>query len=309
MAQAFFYSNLAVDGTLGNVSGISNSATSMFLSSTPSGYPNQYPFKLVLDSGLASEEIVKVTAGSGTSGVPWTIVRAWDGTTAQSHSNGAAVGHRITAEDENLSRLHEAMITSGTGVHGLPASAWVAASITALDETLLANSTTTAVTWSSIPATYNHLLITAQGKLTENTAQADDIAMTINGDSSAVYSSLTQYATNVSGASTGALFGGQTTQAATTNWPILRLEASQSGAAANAGGGWAIIPNYTSTTFNKSFVSHSGAGNGTGAFVDMRLRAGWYNPTVQAAISSITLTAPGAKFFTTGTLLCLYGIS
>lgn len=309
MAQAYFYSNTAVDDTLGNAAGISNSATSMFINGTPTGYPNQYPFKLVLDQGLATEEIVKVTAGSGTSGVPWTIVRAWDGTTAQAHSNGAAVGHRITAEDETLSRLHEAMVTSGTGVHGLPASAWVTAAIAALDENTLANSTTTAITWSSIPATYNHLLIIVNGKFTETTAQADDIAVTLNGDSTAKYSSVTQYATNVSGASTGALFGGQTTQAGVTSWPMLRMAASQSGGAANAGGGWAIIPNYASTTWNKCFVSQSGAGYGTGAFVDMRLRSGWYNPSVQAAISSITLTAPGSLFFTTGTFLGLYGIA
>jgi hypothetical protein len=308
LAQGFFYSNTAVDGTLGNASGINNSVTSMFINGTPTGYPNQYPFKLVLDQGTASEEIVKVNAGSGTSGVPWTIVRAWDGSTAQSHANGSAVGHRITAEDETLSRLHEAMITPGTGVHGLPASAWATAAIAALDETTLANSTTAAVTWSSIPATYNHLLIIANGKFTETTLQVDNIAVTLNGDSAAKYSSCVQFATNASGASTGALFGGQNTQAATTSWPFMRLAASQSGGAANAGGGWGIIPNYISTTFNKCFVSQSGAGNGTGAFVDMQMRAGWYNPTVQAAITSITLTAPGSLFFTTGTFLGLYGI-
>jgi hypothetical protein len=306
LAVAYTYSNLAVDGVLG--AAINNSVTSMFLTGTPTGYPNTYPFKLVIDSGTASEEVVKVTAGSGTSGVPWTIVRAWDGTTAQSHLISAPVGHRITAEDENLSRLHEAMITSGTGVHGLPASAWATAAIAALDETTLGNSTTTAVTWSSIPATYNHLLLIVNGKFTESTLQADDIAVTLNGDGAAKYSSVTQFATNVSGASTGALFGGQSTQAGTTSWPMLRMAASQSGGAANAGGGWAIIPNYTSTTWNKCFVSQSGAGYGTGAFVDMRLRAGWYNPTVQAAVSSITLTAPGSLFFTTGTFLGLYGI-
>jgi hypothetical protein len=309
LAQAYYYSNTAVAGTLGNSPSISSTATSMFLSGTPTGYPGSFPFKLVLDSGLATEEIVKVTAGAGTSGSPWTIVRAWDGTTGQVHNNGAAVAHYITAEDETLSRQHEALSGSSSAAHGLPASAWATSVIAALDETTLANSTTAAITWSSIPGSYQHLLLIAQGKFTETTQQSDDLLVTINGDSSASYSYVAQYATNVSGASTGALFGGQVTASAGTSWPLLRLGASQSGSAANAGGGWAIIPNYTSATFNKGFYSISGAGDGSTAFVDMRLRCGWYNPAAQAAITSITLTAPGSLFFTTGTFLGLYGIS
>jgi hypothetical protein len=307
LTNAYFYSNTSVDGTLG--AAINNSVTSMYLTSTPTGYPGSFPFKLVIDQGLATEEIVKVTAGNGTSGTPWTVTRGWDGTSAQAHLISAAVGHRITAEDETLSRTHEALITSGSGAHGLPASAWATAAIAALDEVTLANSTTASVNWTSIPGSYSHLLVIMQGKFTETTMQADDLAMTINGDTTASYSHVRQYATNASGASTGALVGGQMTQNAQTAWPLLRGCASESAGAANGGGGWAMIPNYTSTTFNKCFQSFSGAGYGTGGYVDMHMRNGWYNPSVQAAITQITLTAPGAKFFTSGTFLGLYGIS
>lgn len=308
MAVAFQYVNTAVDGTLG--AAITNSATTCFLASTPTGYPNAAtaPWRLVLDIGTVSEEIVTVTAGSGTSGSPWTITRAQDGTSGVAHSLGATAGHRITAGDENLSRSHEALITSGSGAHGLPASAWVTAAIAALDENTFA-SATPSVTWSSIPGTYKHLLVVVQGKFSETTQQSDSVLCTVNGDSSASYSFVTQYATNVSGASTAALFGGQTTSSAATSWPLLRMGASQSGAAANAGGGWAIIPNYTSATFNKGFYSVSGAGDGTTAFVDQRIVSGWYNPTTQAAITSITLTAPGSSNFVIGSFVGLYGIS
>jgi hypothetical protein len=309
LANAYFYSNVAVDGTLGNVGGISNSATSMFMTATPTGFPGSFPFKIVLDQGVATEEIVKVTAGSGTSGSPWTIVRAWDGTTAQAHSQGSAVGHRITAEDETLSRAHEALITSGSGAHGLPSSAWATASIAAIDETLLANSTTAAVTWASIPNTYNHLIIIAQGRLTDNGQQAEDVSVTLNGDTTAVYSTVAQFASNGSGASTGALVGGQATSSAQTSWPMFKMRASLSGTAPNAGGGFAIIPNYTSSVFNKNFYGITGAGDGSGAFVEMRLRTGYYNPAAQSAINQVTLTAPGSKFFQQGTFLGLYGLS
>lgn len=312
MTAAYQYVNTAVDGTIGNTGGISNSATSMYLTSTPTGYPNNYTlgnWRLVLDIGTASEEIVTVSAGAGTSGSPWVIARGQDGTTAVAHSQGASAGHRITAGDENLSRQHEALSGSSSGAHGLPASAWATAAIAAIDETTFANSTTAAITWSSIPATYNHLLIIGQGKFTETSVQSDNILMTVNGDSSASYSWLQQYATNVSGATTGALYGGQNTGSAGTSWPMLRFATSEAGSAANGGGGWAIIPNYTSTIFNKCFTSISGSGYGTTAFVDQFIRSGWYNPSAQAAISSITLTAPGSKFFQQGTFLGLYGIS
>jgi hypothetical protein len=262
----------------------------------------------VLDIGTVSEEIVTVTAGSGTSGSPWTITRGQDGTSTVAHSLGATAGHRVTAGDENLSRAHEALSGGSSGAHGLPASAWATAAIALLDHQLFSVAAAS-VSWSSIPNTYTHLLVVAQGKFSENTQQSDSILCTLNSDSSAKYSYLAQYSTNVSGASTGALVGGQTTTSATTSWPLIRLGASQAGSAANAGGGWAIIPNYTSTVFNKGFYSVSGAGDGTTAFVDQRIVSGWYNPASQTAISTMTLTAPGASNFVIGSYISLYGIS
>lgn len=319
-SQKFFYTNNFANNTLGNTGGITNTATSMFCASTPSALPSGYPFKLVLDVGTASEEIVTVTAGSGTSGSPFTITRAQDGTTAHTHAQNSTVQHLITAGDETDFRLHEMATTTnttntipstapGTYVHGLPASAWQTAAVAAIQETTLSNSTTASVTWSSIPGTYQHLFIVAQGKFTETTLQADDITVTLNGSTAAVYSYVEQYVTNVSGGSTGTLFAGTNTGFALSGWPMIRLAASQSGAAANAGGGTAWIMNYTSATFNKCFTSQSGAGDGSTAFVDMRTRSGWFNPASQAAVTSITLTAPGSLFFSSGTFLGLYGIA
>jgi hypothetical protein len=309
-SQAFYYSNFAVAGTIGNSGGISSSATSMYLTSTPTGYPGSFPFKLVLDAGTASEEIVTVTAGAGTSGTPWTITRAQDGSTSHAHANGAAVQHQITAGDETLARVHEAETTYASGPpHGLPASAWQAAAVTALDEVTISGSTTASVNWTSISGSYNHLLIVVQGKFTETTLQSDDLLVTLNGSTASVYSYVEQFVTNVSGSSTGALFSGTNTGYALAGWPLLRLAASESGAAANAGGGSALIPNYTSAVFNKCFTSQSGAGDGSSAFVDMRTRSGWFNPATQAAVTQVTLTAPGSLYFASGTFLGLYGLS
>lgn len=53
------------------------------------------PFVMVIDRGLASEEKVLVTTRSGTT--LQTVQRGYDGTTAQSHADGAAIEHCLDA--------------------------------------------------------------------------------------------------------------------------------------------------------------------------------------------------------------------
>lgn len=318
--QARFYSNTAVAGQIGNTGGISNSATSFFLSSTPSGYPSQFPFLLVLspngtiNAGQAPEAVL-VTAGSGTSGSPWTITRGQDGTTAASWGQNATVTHEVDSGDFTQFSLHANSSVSPNNddptyglPHNLPASAWVTASFAAINETTL-SSAQPSVTWSSIPGTYKHLLIIVQARLSETTVQSDDLALNINGDAGANYSYLTISATNISGAGTGSLVQSQFTASAVTSWPLLRVAASEAGAAANAGGGFALIPNYTSTVFNKSFYALSGMGDGTSAAIDGRLRWGFYNPGSQVAVTSLTVSAPGSSNMNVGSFLGLYGIA
>lgn len=303
--QSFFYSNNAVDGTVGNVGGISSAATTMFLTSTPTGYPASFPFRLV----LGGSEVVHVTAGAGTSGTPWTIARGQDGTSASAWAQGSTVQHRAAAGDFSLSRLHEGSVQADLP-HGLPTSAWATALMAAINETTLA---TAAATYnvSSIPATYKHLILVVNARCTEATVQADDIAMTLNGDTGAHYSYLTMFATNITGTTTtGALAApSDNTASAVANWPVMRINAASAGAAVNAGGGFAWIPNYSQATFSKMFQSLSGAGNGSTAMVDGRWRMGWWTPTAQAAINQITLTAPGGSNFVAGSFFGLYGWS
>lgn len=108
MTAAYFYSSTAGSYTL--TGAISNSATSLVVSSV-TGLPSSTPYKVVLDPGQGSEEIVKVT---GVAGTTLTVVRAWDGTSASSHAAGATVRHAMTAEDLALARAHE----DATVAHG-----------------------------------------------------------------------------------------------------------------------------------------------------------------------------------------------
>ena len=77
------------------------------------GFPPTKPFTLVLDPDTASEEIVEVTGGSGTSLV---VTRGVDGTAAVSHSAGAVVWHGMTARDLDEPNAH---VNASSGVHGV----------------------------------------------------------------------------------------------------------------------------------------------------------------------------------------------
>lgn len=76
--------------------GINSSVTSITLNSVTT-LPSSYPYTLVIDPDLASEEIVTVTASGG--GNVLTVTRGQDGTSAQSHNAAAVVKHMITARD------------------------------------------------------------------------------------------------------------------------------------------------------------------------------------------------------------------
>ncbi|MFF6988350.1 hypothetical protein [Streptomyces sp. NPDC010273] len=114
MANAYFYSNTAVQTTLGG--NISNSATSFTVAST-TGFPASVPFVLAIDYGAATEELVLVTAPPA--GTTLTVTRGFSGTSAQSHSIGAVVRHVVNAQDLTDFRTHEA---STGAVHGLTGS-------------------------------------------------------------------------------------------------------------------------------------------------------------------------------------------
>lgn len=112
MANTYFYSNVATPTTLtGN---INNAVTTCSVLST-TGWPTSFPFVIGLDFGAANEELVQVTANAAGT---LTIVRAFGGTSAVSHSTGAVVRHAYNAVDATDFRTHEAATSSVHGVTG-----------------------------------------------------------------------------------------------------------------------------------------------------------------------------------------------
>jgi len=110
-----YYSSTAARTTL--ASGVNDSATSFSVVAV-SGWPSSFPYTLIIDQDTVNEEIVQVTARSGTS---LTVVRAVDGTTGVAHSAGAAVNHGVSARDfdepnehVNTDVKHVLIVTSST---------------------------------------------------------------------------------------------------------------------------------------------------------------------------------------------------
>lgn len=135
------YSNVAEETSL--ASGLNNSATSIIVGSN-TGYPS-VPYSIIIDPGLATEEVCEVTAVAGTT---WTVTRGVDGTPASSHDLGAVVVHGYSARDLRDIQDH---VNDSTGVHGIGASSSVVGTI---DVQTLTNKTLTSPilnggTWNS----------------------------------------------------------------------------------------------------------------------------------------------------------------
>ena len=95
-----YYSSTAARTTLSGA--INSSVTSITVAST-SGFPGSFPYTLIIDQDQVTEEIVTVTAASGTT---LTVTRGADGTSAVAHDAGAAVNHGVSARDFDEPNAH-----------------------------------------------------------------------------------------------------------------------------------------------------------------------------------------------------------
>lgn len=107
-----YFSSTAQPTTL--VGGISNASTTIQVVAT-TGFPTSYPYTLAIGYGATDEELVDVTNAAGTT---LTVTRGVDGTSAQSHSIGAAVRHVASGRDHADYQNHQAATAAVHGVAG-----------------------------------------------------------------------------------------------------------------------------------------------------------------------------------------------
>lgn len=105
-----YYSAIAQDTTL--TGSITNTTTSMTVGAVV-GFPSSFPYVVAVDYNNSSEELVLVTAASGTT---LTITRSFNGTAAAAHTTGAVVRHVSVAQDFTDAQTH---YDATTGVHGV----------------------------------------------------------------------------------------------------------------------------------------------------------------------------------------------
>ena len=158
------------------------------------------------------------------------------------------------------------------------------------------NNTAASITFDNIPQTgYTDLKIVMSANCTGSGSSADDIRIRFNGNTSATYSMR-----SINGSGSGVSSASETGQ--TSSW------------CGNIGGTGSIfnnaeiyIPNYLSTSNAKSTsVDNVVEANATAA--PMQLIAQLWNPSTQAAISSVTLF-PSTYSWTQYSTFSLYGIA
>lgn len=87
-------------------------ATTIQVTST-TGFPILYPYTAILGRGTTSEEVVLVTAGSGTT---LTVTRGFDNTSNFEHDLGTSFEQGISAIDPREANLH---VNANSNVHGV----------------------------------------------------------------------------------------------------------------------------------------------------------------------------------------------
>jgi hypothetical protein len=139
------------------------------------GWPSLFPYTLIIDQDTVSEEIVTVSARSGTS---LTVIRGVDGTAGVAHTAGASVEHGVSARDFEESRQHE---DNTENVHG---TALGSAVVGTTDAQTLTNKTLTspAISGATVSGTTTNSGTISGGTVNPTTLQQGGVqAVTTTG--------------------------------------------------------------------------------------------------------------------------------
>jgi hypothetical protein len=106
-----YNNNSAVVSTVGSMSNVATTVTV----SDASTFPASFPWTALIDAGLATAEVVLVTAAAG---AVLTITRGYDGTAAQTHASAATFAHVAVQADYDEANAHHVATSAVHGVAG-----------------------------------------------------------------------------------------------------------------------------------------------------------------------------------------------
>jgi hypothetical protein len=241
-SPARYYSSTAVETSLqssipAQSQGQQNTS---FIVGSISGFPTSYPYTLIIDPDTSKEEVLTVTAGSGTT---LTVTRGSDGTQAVAHSAGAVVRHGVSGRDFREAENHiaargydtdESILSAAnqTHVHGLAVSDGVVVGTTKAqtisNKVFIASTLAGAIT-SSATVTVTGAIVVSGGSITGLPTPATTSAATPKGYVDSILGDATAASTSAAAAHTSAVAA--STSAA--NASASASAASTSAAAAN----------------------------------------------------------------------------
>ena len=254
-SPARYYSSTAVETSLqssipAQSQGQQNTS---FIVGSISGFPTSYPYTLIIDPDTSKEEVLTVTAGSGTT---LTVTRGSDGTQAVAHSAGAVVRHGVSGRDFREAENHiaargydtdEAILTAAnqTHVHGLAVSDGVVVGTTKAqtisNKVFIASTLAGAIT-SSATVTVTGAIVVSGGTITglssagmvTSSATPKDYVDSILGSATAASTSAAAANTSAVAASTSAANASASASAASTSAAAANTSAVAASTSASA---------------------------------------------------------------------------
>jgi hypothetical protein len=315
-SPARYYSSTAVETALGSSipAQSQGQANTSFIVGSVSGFPASYPYSLIVDPDTSKEEVVTVTAGSGTT---LTVTRGSDNTQAVAHSAGAVVRHGVSGREFRESENHIAargydidqtilVAANQTHVHGIATGDGVIVGTEKVQTLTRKTLTTPTIAGATISGAVTSTATITGGTVTSATITSSTISTsTFTGSFTA--SSATFVSPTISGSPviTGLSSAGMVDSSATPKIYVDAIFGSATSAAASAASAavsaTSAATSATSAAASASASASSASASATSASAAATSATSAANSATAAATSATSAAASAAAAATSAT--------